>query len=157
MKRTIKINYRINYFRRAILLSLIAVIALTWVTCNIFGIRHFSEGLEYLEDSPTCVVEETLNIGGSTNSYAIISIPKNANAYRVYRDMTCEEFNAEQKSRLPKTVSGEIFLLVSTILVMLEIVLIIVCIGYFGLWLLCIISDKIVDWINKGESRRTGR
>ena len=155
MKRTIKINYRINYFRRAILLSLIAVIASIWVICNIFGIRYFNEGLEYLDDSPTCIIEENLNIGGSTGSYAIVSIPKNADAYKVYRDMTCEEFNAEQKSRLPKTVLGEIFLLVGTILVMLEIVLIFICIGYFILWLLCIISDKIVDWINKGESRRT--
>lgn len=126
------------------------------VYSHYLGINYiYQEGHYFLANHVECVAEQELVIDDNVSSYAMVTTNHNTNYIYIYKDMTCQEFDAMQDTHLPDTWYGKVCAFIGIIFIIAEIVIIAFVI-IFG----CIaqlyeyIHDKVTAWIENGGPRK---
>lgn len=103
---------------------------------------------DFMQPTPVCI-EQELEINGEIGNYAMIDVRKEKNNYKLYKDMSCDDYMAEYDKYVPKDgIAGPLTRL-GGFLWALEFSVLIVVIGAGIACLSNRILSPIKEWFKK--------
>lgn len=103
---------------------------------------------DFMQPTPVCI-EQELEIDGEIGNYAMIDAHKEKISYKLYKDMSCDDYMAEYDKYAPKHGITGILTGLSGLLLVLEFGVLILVIGA-GIACLCDhILSPIKEWLEK--------